>query len=187
MYFLQSNQKSLLTSFNAVFLTLFVLILILFKSTSEGLIPSVFTGWDILLPVVIYLGQRRNLWEGLLLLLFNGHLYSLNSSAPIGLFVIYYIFFFFFAQGVAYILYAQTPLSVLCLIFISTLFSRVLLPLCAQSFDQSVSVFTWGNWSLWNLSLNTVLGFFIYIAIGVLDRLTLKVPPRSITMGESTL
>jgi len=187
LYFLQSNQKKLLTNLNAVFLTLFVLILILFKSTSEGLISSVFTGWDILLPVVIYLGQRRNLWEGLLLLLFNGHLYSLNSAAPIGMFVIYYLFFFFFARGVAYILYAQTPLSVLCLIFIATVLSRILLPLCAQSFEQSVTVISWGNWNLWNLALNTVLGFFIYITIGILDRLTLKVPPRNITLGDSTL
>lgn len=187
MYFLQNNQKKLLTSFNAVFLTLFVLLLILFKSTSEGLVPSVFTGWDILLPVVIYLGQRRNLWEGLLILLFNGHLYSLNSSAPIGMFVVYYLIFFFLAQVVAYTFYAQTPFSVICLIFISTLISRLILPLCAQVFEQSVMVLSWANWSLWNLFLNTVLGFFIYIILGVLDRITLKVPPRNITLGDNSL
>ncbi len=187
MYFLQSNQKKLLTSLNALFLTLFVLLLILFKSTSEGVIPSVFTGWDILLPIVIYLGQRRNLWEGLLILLFNGHLYSLNSSAPIGMFVLYYLVFFFFAQVVAYIVYAQTPLSVICLIFLVTVLSRILLPLCAQIFDQSILVFTWAHWSFWDLLLNTVLGFFTYLTIGILDRITLKVPPRNITLGDNSL
>ena len=101
MYFLQSNQKKLLTNLNPAFLTLFVLFLVLFKTTAEVVVPSVFTGWDLLLPVVIYLGQRRAMWEGLLIVLFNGHLYSLNSSAPIGLFVVYYLGFFFLAQMVA--------------------------------------------------------------------------------------
>lgn len=187
MYFLQSNQKKLLTNLNAIFLTLFVLALVLFKSTSEVIIPSVFSGWDILLPVAIYLGQRRNLWEGLLILLFNGHLYSLNSSAPIGLFVVYYLLFFFFAQIVAYILYAQTPISVMCLIFLVTTLSRIVLPLCAQSFDQSIYVFSWANWSVWNILLNTGLGFLIYLALGFLDRVTLKVPPRNITLGDVSL
>ena len=93
MYSLQNNQKKLLTNLNAIFLTLFVLVLIIFKSTSEAVVPSFFTGWDVLLPVSIYLGQRRNLWEGLVILLLHGHLYSLNSSAPIGMFVVYYLVF----------------------------------------------------------------------------------------------
>lgn len=187
MYFLQSNQKKLVTNLNAVFLTSFVLGLILLKSTSEGIIPSMFLGWDVLLPVAIYLGQRRHIWEGLLLLLFNGHLYSLNSSAPIGMFVVYYLIIFFIAQMVAYILYAQTPISVACLIFIVTLFSRILLPLCAQGFDQSLSILSWENWSVWNLILNTVLGFITYALLGILDRLTLKVPPRNLTLGDDSL
>jgi hypothetical protein len=187
LYFLQSNQKKFLTNLNALFLTLFVLVLILFKSTSGTIIPSVFYGWDILLPVAIYLGQRRSLWEGLLILLFNGHLYSLNSSAPIGLFVVYYLLFFFFAQVVAYILYAQTPVSVICLLFLVTVLSRFVLPLSAQVFDQSISVFSWANWNFWNVLLNTGLGFLIYLALGLLDRVTLKVPPRNITLGDSSL
>lgn len=187
MYFLQSNQKKLLTNLNPFFLTLFVLVLILFKTTAEGIVPSVFTGWDILLPVAIYIGQRRSMWEGLLLLLFNGHLYSLNSSAPVGMFVIYYLVFFIFAQIVAYIFYAQTPISVVCLLFLVTILSRICLPLCAQGFDQVISVFSLANWSFWNLILNTFLGFFVYLFLGILDRITLKVPPRSITLGDSSL
>ena len=187
MYFLQSNQKKLLTNLNPAFLTLFVLFLVLFKTTAEVVVPSVFTGWDLLLPVVIYLGQRRAMWEGLLIVLFNGHLYSLNSSAPIGLFVVYYLGFFFLAQMVAYILYAQTPISVIWLLFISTLLARILLPLFSQGFEQSIDVFSWANWNLWNIILNTVFGFFTYLFLGFLDRLTLKVPPRNITLGDSAL
>lgn len=164
-----------------------MLFLILIKTTAEVAVPLVFTGWDLLLPVVIYLGQRRVMWEGLLLVLFNGHLYSLNSSAPIGLFVVYYLFFFFFAQIVAYILYAQTPISVIWLLLIATLLARVLLPLFSQGFDQTIHVFSWGNWNLWNIILNTVFGFFSYLLLGLLDRITLKVPPRSITLGDSSL
>lgn len=187
MYFLQSNQKKLLTNFNPVFLTVFVLLMILFRSTAEAIVPSVLTGWDILLPIAIYLGQRRAMWEGILILLFNAHLYSLNSSAPIGLFVVYYLLFFFFAQIVAYILYAQTPVSVICLLFLVSLLSRLVLPLCSQVFDQVFYVFSWGNWSFWNVVLNTVLGFFTYLVLSILDRITLKVPPRNITLGDSSL
>lgn len=187
MYFLQSNQKKLLTNLNPVFLTVFVLLLILFKTTAETSVPSVFTGWDLLLPVALYLGQRRVVWEGLLLVLFNGHLYSLNSSAPIGLFVVYYLLFFFFAQVVAYILYAQTPTSVIWLILLATLIARLLLPILSQGFDQSLYVLSWGNWNLWNIILNTVFGFFVYLSLGFLDRITLKVPPRNITLGDSSL
>jgi hypothetical protein len=187
LYFLQSKQKKLLTNFNSCFLTLLVLVLIVFKSTSEAIVPSFFLGWDVLLPFAIYVGQRRNLWEGILILLLNAHLFSLNSSAPIGMFVVYYLGFFFLAQLVAYIFYAQTPLSVLCLIFLFTLISRFLLPLCAQLFDQAIFVFSWSNWSLMNLFLNTIFGFFTYVALGILDRVTFKVPPRNITLGESSL
>lgn len=187
MYFLQGNQKKLLTNLNPLFLTFFVLILILFKTTAEACVPSLFTGWDLLLPIVIYLGQRRAIWEGILIVLFNSHLYSLNSSAPIGLFVCYYLGFFFFARLVAYIVYAQTPISVFTLLFLVTILARFVLPLISQSFDQSIFILSWANWNLWNLILNSVLGFFIYLVLGQLDRLTLKVPPRSITLGDNIL
>lgn len=143
--------------------------------------------WDLLLPVIIYLGQRRALIEGVILTLFICHLFSLNTAAPIGLFSIYYLCIFFLARLVAYVVYANNLISVLLLIFLLGLVSRVLLPLVTQLFNHSVFMFSSQGFSFYNLLMNTGGGFVSYWLLVLLDRLTFKVPPRNIEFEDGAL
>ena len=185
MYFLQPGQKRLITSFNPVFVGLFVLVLILIRTTSEPVIPAVLRQWDLLLPAIIYVGQRRGLFEGLLLVLFLSHLYSLCSAAPIGVFVVHYLLIFALARLLIYVIYANNWLSVSGLILFLSFISRILLPIVAKAFGHSWSIVSFQNFVWWSLLINTFVGFIVYAFLGTLDRLTYKAPPSNIELDEN--
>ncbi len=188
MYSLQTDrQKRLLTSLNpGIFLGL-VFFFILFRTTSEPLFPDALRRWDLLLPVSVYLGQRRGLIEGFILIFLSSHLYSLCSSAPAGLFVILYGFIFLVAKGLLKFIYANNWSSVFGLILSLSFFSRLLLPVIAEAFSHSWPVFTLNNLMIFNVFSNAILGVFIYFILSFVDRLTHKASPAEIQLSEGNL
>ena len=187
MYFLQASQKRFLSSLNPVLLGLFVYFLIVFRSTSEFSFPTLLRRWDLLLPFVIYVGQRRTVVEGLLLVLFMSHLFSLSSSAPIGVFAIHYLVIFLVARFLVYGIYANTWLSILGLIFLLGLLSRVTLPLIAGFFNHGWPILTFRNFPPLSLFLNAVFGLLTYRCLGLIDQMTYKVAPLNIELSENYL
>jgi len=168
-------------------MVLFVFVLILMRTTMDPLFPRWFRSCDVLLPIVVYLGQRRALPEGLILTLFASHLYSLCSAAPIGVFTTNYLVIFIVARLLSYVIYANRSLSVLVLIFSLTLFSHISLALIVAFFGHSWGVFTGGFAILWRALLNSGLGGLIYGGLVMMDRLSFKAPRINIELSEGEL
>ncbi len=168
-------------------MVLFVFGLILTRTTMDPLFPSWFRYCDVLLPFVVYLGQRRALPEGLILTLFASHLYSLCSAAPIGVFTTNYLIIFVIARLMSYVIYANRSLSILVLIFSLTLLSHVTLSIIVTFFGHSWGVFTGGFGILFRALLNSALGGIIYGGLVLLDRLTFKAPRINIELSEGGL
>lgn len=183
MLFLNPSQRRFLSSLNPVLLGGLVYILIIFRTTSEATMPTVLRQWELLLPFVIYVGQRRALLEGVLLVLFMTHLYSLNSVAPIGVFAIHYVAIFFAARLLIYAVYANTWTSILTLIFLLSFASRILLPLIADGFGHGWAILSWRNIMLGSLFINSGLGLVTYWALALIDKVTYKVAPINIELG----
>lgn len=188
MYSLQTDrQKRLLTSLNpAIFLGL-VFFFILFRTTSEPLFPDSLRRWDLLLPIAVYLGQRRGLVEGSILIFLSSHLYSLCSSAPAGLFVILYGFIFLVAKGLLKFIFANNWSSVFGLILSLSFFSRLILPLITRAFSHSWPIFSLSNLMILNVFGNALLGVFLYFILSFVDRITHKASPQEIQLSEGSL
>ena len=187
MFFLQPSQKRLLSSLNPLFLALAVFAGILLRTSFLPLLPNWLTGWDVLLPFMVYFGQRRALGEGLILSLFTSHLYSLCSSAPIGVFTSHYLVVFLLARLLSFVIYANTWFSVLLVVFVLTIAARFSLTIVAYFFGHAWPLFSGANFSWWGLLFNSVVGFAVFEMLGQLDRLTYKVPRTSIELGEGSL
>lgn len=187
MLFLSPSQRRFLSSLNPVLLGGLVYILILFRTSGEATLPTILRRWELLLPFVIYVGQRRALLEGVLLVLFMTHLYSLNSVAPIGVFAIHYVIIFFAARLLIYAVYANTWTSILGLIFLLSFVSRLLLSVVADGFGHGWPMFSWRNLMLGSLFINSGLGLVIYWALGWIDKITYKVAPINIELAGDEL
>jgi hypothetical protein len=156
----------------------------LLRTTVFWLAPGMLGRWDILLPFMIYFGQRRPLFEGLLMWFVLSHLYTLQSVAPVGVFVIYYLVIFAVARLISEAFYANTGLSILVLIFILSVVSRFILPAVAGSFESGWRVFTWSNLHPAIFLTNTLLGWFSYLLLEVLDKVTFKVARQDVELSE---
>lgn len=163
-----------------------VLGLILIRTTGRPLLGT-FVQWDILLPAVVYFGQRRTLPEGIILTLFSSHLYSLSSAAPVGVFASFYLCLFVIARLVSYVLYASTWISILLLIFTLSLASRFLLTGVATAFGHGWPLLAPGNFTFSTLLLTSVMGYLEYGLLGVLDLITYKTAAANIELSESQL
>ncbi len=163
-----------------------VLCLILLRTTGKPLFGWL-VHWDVLLPAVVYFGQRRTLPEGLILTLFCSHLYSLSSAAPIGVFTSYYLGIFVLARLVSYVMYASTWVSILLLILSLSLIARFLLTGVASAFGHGWSIFAPGNFSFFFLIWGSLMGYIVYQMLGVLDLLTYKTAAANIELAESEL
>lgn len=166
---------------------LFVAVLILARTTLERMLPNLFRHWDVLLPFMVYFGQRRSLPEGLILSLFTSHLYSLSSIAPIGVFTSLYLVLFLVARLLSYVIYANAWVSILLLMLSLSLASRILLTLIATLFGHGWPLFATGNFIWWSLLFNAGMGFLTYTWLETLDRMTYKAPRMSIELGEGGL
>ncbi|NBX91848.1 MAG: hypothetical protein EBZ49_02565 [Proteobacteria bacterium] len=187
MLYPQSNQQKLLRSLNPVFMVGFFLVLMLVKTTAYWLSPWFLGHWDILLPFMVYFGQRRPVFEGLLLWFILAHLYTLQSAAPIGVFVIYYLLFFGLARLLSETFYATTSLSVLGLMAVLSVLSRVVLPFIANSFESGWPLMSWRNLHIGFLLCNTFAGWICYLVISALDKITYKADRLNIELGEVSL
>lgn len=184
MFFLSPSQKRFLNSLNPLLIGAIVYSLILFRTTSAFLLPGVLRQWEILLPFIIYVGQRRTLVEGILLVLFLSHLYSLSSVAPIGVFAVYYTLIFFLARLLSYAVYANTWVTVIGVLFLVAAIGRVLLPFVCFFFGFSWSVLSLKNLAPMGVVINSVIGLAVYWGLALLDRLTFKLSPINIELAE---
>lgn len=157
------------------------------RTTLDPLSPSFFRSSDIMLPFVVYLGQRRSLPEGLILSLFASHLYSLCSAAPIGVFTAHYLILFLLARLLSYVTYANAWYSILGMMFSLSLAGRILLALIAAFFGHGWGFFSEGWVMIPHLFLNAIVGYLIYTAMEILDRLTFKAPRMNIELSEAGL
>src|SRR5690606_31567517 len=166
---------------NPILVAAFFYVLMVGRTNVEYIFPDIFRHWDILLPFIVYFGQRRSVAEGLTLSILTSHFYSLSSSAPIGVFVLHYLSLFIIARVLSYVIYANQGITILLLLFSLSLLARIInLPISAL-FGHS-----WGSNGIgvfgMGLFLNTVLGYFIYLSLSILDRMTFKSPTINIEM-----
>ncbi len=187
MFSLPPSQRRLLNSLNPLFFIAAVFSLILFKTALYPFFPGLVQRWDLLLPFVVYFGQRRSLPEGIILALFSSHIYSLCSAAPLGVFTTTYLMVFAAARLISYVVYAGTPLSIFLLMTGLSLVSRFLLPLVAGFFHESWPVWSFSNLALWSIFLNGVSGWVIYGILDVMDQVTNKVPRTNIEFSGDHL
>src|SRR5690606_3721385 len=106
----------------------------------EYVMPSVFRHWDVLLPFIVYFGQRRSVAEGLTLSILTAHLYSLSSVAPVGVFVLHYLSLFIVARVLSYVIYANQWVTILMLMLSLSLLARIVNIPIASLFGHS-----WGS------------------------------------------
>lgn len=172
--YLQTNQPRTIRSLNPIFMIGFFLVLLVVRTTGYFLAPTLLVQWDILLPFMIYFGQRRPIFEGLLLWFFLAHIYSLQSVAPVGLFVVYYLIIFLASRLTSEVFYATSSGAVLGLIALVALISRFVLPLVAQGFQSGWSVFSWRNLHPGTFLINTFLGWICYFVLGAIDKISGK-------------
>lgn len=187
MFFLQPSQKRLLSSLNPIFFIVAVFALLLLRTSWTPLLPNFMQQWDVLLPFVVFFGQRRSIPEGLILSLFTSHLYSLCSAAPIGVFTSHYLTLFVIARLLSYVIYANTWFSILLLMFALSLLSRVVLTVVATAFGHGWPVLSMETFSVWGLMFNGLMGYVIYGALGGMDRMTYKAPRISIELAGDSL
>ena len=187
MYFLQPSQKRLLSSLNPVFFVAFVFFLVIVRTAAEPLMPTLLRQWDVLLPFMVYFGQRRSLPEGLILALFTSHVYSLCSTAPIGVFTSHYLALFGVARLLSYVIYANTWFSILLLMLSLSVLSRVTLTLVSTFFGHGWPLFAPSNFMWWSLLLNAGLGYLVYAWLEQLDRVTYKAPRTTIELSDTGL
>ena len=141
--------------------------------------------WDLLLPFIIYFGQRRRLAEGLILALFTSHLFSLSSAAPIGVFTAGYLVIFLVARLLSYVIYADTWFSITLLIAGMAVLNRMAITAIAAAFGHGWPIFSSETFVVWGIFLNAAVGCFFYLLVEGVDRLTFKVPPSNIELSES--
>lgn len=157
------------------------------RTTVDAMSPSMLRNSDIMLPFVVYLGQRRSLPEGLILSLFASHLFSLCSAAPIGVFTSHYLILFLVARLITYVTYANAWYSILAMMFSLSLLGRILLALIAAFFGHGWGFFSEGFWIIPHLILNAFVGYVIYTVMDLLDRMTFKATRNNIEMSEGGL
>jgi hypothetical protein len=139
---------------------------------------------DLLLPIVVYLGQRRSLPEGLILTLFCSHLYSLSSAAPIGVFATHYLLLFILSRLLSYVAFVTRWYSVMVMMIGICFLSRVFLTIIAAAWGHNISLFHYFSSILWALVVNSFLGVIVYYCLTLLDRMTYKAPRMSIELED---
>ena len=187
MFFLQPSQKRLLSSLNPIFFIFAVFGLLLLRTSWTPLLPGFMGQWDVLLPFIVFFGQRRSIPEGLILSLFTSHLYSLCSAAPIGVFTSHYLTLFVIARLLSYVIYANNWFSILLLMFALSVLSRLVLTIVSSFFGHGWALFTMENFTWWGLLFNAMMGYIVYGLLGIMDRMTYKAPRISIELGDDSL
>lgn len=187
MLFLPASQKRLLNSLNPLLVVGFVFGLILLRTTMDPLVPDWFRRAEILLPVIVYIGQRRPPIEGVILTLFTSHLYSLCSAAPIGVFTSQCLILFVVSRLLSYVTYVSSWFAIILLLFGLGLLWELSLCLVAASFGHGWPLFAGGFSLIGKWFLNAILGYFVYRGLELVDRLSFKAPSTNIELSEGGL
>jgi len=182
--YLQTSQQKTIRSVNPLIMVGLFVGLLLIRTTAFWISPSLFSNWDLLLPFMLYFGQRRPLFEGLLLWFILSHLYSLNSVAPMGVFVVYYLILFVIARLISEAFFATEGIQILGLISVLAVSSRFILPLVAKGFNSGWPIWSWRNLHLGMIFTNIVLGWICYRGLSFVDKITFKDARQILDLGE---
>jgi len=158
--------------------------LLLLRTSAFRVFPGFFSRWDFLLPFIVYFGQRRPLFEGLLLWFILAHLYSLQSVAPFGVFVVYYLILFVISRLISEVFFATEGIQILALLSVLSLLSRVILPLVAKGFGSGWPVLSRSNLHLGVIFANIVLSWICFLGLSFVDRITFKDSRQILDLGE---
>ena len=187
MFYLQPQQKKLLSSFNPIIVVSVVGIALVFKSSVATFISSNFKLWELLLPFLIYWGQRRGLTEGIILTLFCSHLVSISSGAPIGIYACVSFIIYLGARLVSLALYAETWATILALVSLFSFLLRFVMAGVGFFFGYTrISDWwslPWGNY----LMINAILGLSTFYFLQILDKITFKMTPSEIEISGEAL
>lgn len=82
--------------------------------------------YDILLPVVLYLGLYRPVTEGLPLVLFCGFCMDSLTGGPFGIYISMYFWLFVAAKGLIQLLHAQSILIKLFIVFVGVIVENLM-------------------------------------------------------------
>lgn len=187
MLFLPASQKRLLNSLNPLFVVFLVFGLILVRTTMDPLLPDWFRKSEILLPIIVYIGQRRPPIEGVILTLFTSHLYSLCSAAPIGVFTSQCLIIFVLSRLLSYVTYATSWIAIMLMLLALNLVWELCLYLVAASFGHAWPLFPDGFSSIGKWFFNGILGYFVYASLGLVDRMSFKSPSANIELSKGEL
>ncbi len=168
-----------------MFFVAFVAMVLLVRSTSAQVLPRMVLTADLLMPFMVFFAQRRSTWEGFILALFCSHLFSLSSSAPIGVFAFFYLALFFLARLMRYGIYASGWISTLLVLFTLSLGGRFLLPVIAGLFGAAWPVFMFSNFPWGGIFFAPIYGLVIFALGEALDRATFKADRVNIEMYEA--
>lgn len=146
--------------------------------------PNLVRRWDILLPFLAYFGQHRTAVEGVILALFSGHLFSLCSGAPMGVFASYSLILLVVTRAVTYGVYAGTGISVFLFLAVLSLVSRATVAILSRLFGRG-----WEFWSIQNFNpldilFNAMFAWIVYQALVLLDNLTFRAGGRMDYQGS---
>lgn len=157
------------------------------KTSMAPFLPSSLRLWELLLPFLIYWGQRRALTEGIILTLFCSHLVSLSSGAPIGIFASVNFLVYLAARLVTLGLYAESWTTILALLSLFSLLLRVLIGTVNLLFGHPAFIdwwkFSWAQY-WW---VNALFGLALFYFLQLLDHLTFKGNQSEIEMSGDTL
>ena len=187
MLSLQTDQKKTIRSLNPFFMIGLFFLFLLIRTSSASVLPGFLLRWDFLLPFVIYFGQRRPLFEGLLLCFIMSHWYSLESAAPIGCLVIFYLLIYLLSRILSETVFAADSFQILALLFSLGLLSRFILPWISHFFGAGWDVFSWRNLNLFFLISDLLLNFgTFYLLLGV-DKVSAKEARPILDLNEGIL
>ncbi len=157
------------------------------KSSAAPFLTDSLRLWEMLLPFLIYWGQRRGLTEGIILTLFCSHLVSISSGAPIGIFACVNFIIYLSARLISLVFYAETWATILALVGVFAICLRFILAGVSFFFGHP-HLSDWWNlpWGSY-LFMNAVLGLSVFYFLEFLDRFTFKKNAAEIEMGGDTL
>lgn len=174
MLSLQTEQQKTIRSLNPLIMLGIFASFLLIRTSCANLLPQVVLGWDFVLPFMIYFGQRRPLFEGLLLWFLMSHWFSLESMAPLGVWVIFYLLLFVVARLLSEVIYAADFFQIIILVAVLVLASRLVLPWIAHFFNAGWEVFSWRNLNPFFFITDTTLSCLGFLVLSGIDRLTAK-------------
>jgi len=184
---LQTEQKKTIRSLNPLFMVGLFFLFLLLRTSCGALLPTMILKWDFLLPFMIYFGQRRPFFEGLLLWFIMSHWFSLESSAPMGTWVMFYLIIYVLSRLLSEVFFAVDSLQIFALLFIMLLASKFLLPWTSHFFGARWAVFSWNNLHPGFFMTDLFLSWITFLSLITVDVLTAKEARPILDLNEGVI